>query len=213
MPRTISLADAKGLPSAGALAPVKSLIRVAPVLAALALLAWAGLYASPASAADPVDGTPPPADGQESARARPGRAAPVSSWSLAHLYDVMSREDPLNERDIDLYISHLDRIEALKEDPSGLSEILVATGWSESRLAYVTTKTGIALLGHLDPDGLKTRKIPPFARPSRDETALVLSREPAIAKAYAQVIRNRRAKAAPDSPPPPARKGARRKGA
>jgi hypothetical protein len=125
----------------------------------------------------------------------------------------MSREDPLNERDIDLYISHLDRIEALKEDPSGLSEILVATGWSESRLAYVTTKTGIALLGHLDPDGLKTRKIPPFARPSRDETALVLSREPAIAKAYAQVIRNRRAKAAPDSPPPPARKGARRKGA
>jgi hypothetical protein len=128
---------------------------------------------------------------------------------MAHLYDVMSREDPLSERDVELYIAHLPRIEALRGEPSALQEILAATGWSEGRLAYVAGKIGAVLLGFLDPDALKARRLPEFALPTPDEEALVLSREPAIARAYAQVTRTRRDAAARDAPP---RRAARRRG-
>jgi hypothetical protein len=110
---------------------------------------------------------------------------------------VTVREAPLTERDVELYIAHLPSIEGLKGNPSGLSELLVATGWSESRLAYVASRVGLALLGSLDPEALKALDPPPFAMPTTEEAELVLSREQAIAKAFAQITRAARAREAP----------------
>jgi hypothetical protein len=121
----------------------------------------------------------------------------------------MSREPPLTERDVEFYVSHLPQIEALKDDPSGLQSLIAATGWTEGRLAYVTAKAGLALMGHLDPEGLKAKKFPAFALPTEEETALVLAKEPAIARAFAQISRTRRDKAARAAP---ARKPSRRRG-
>jgi hypothetical protein len=128
---------------------------------------------------------------------------------MAHLYDVMSREQPLTERDVELYVTHLARIDSLKDDPAAIQDILAATGWSEGRLAYVTSKIGAALMGFLDPDAPAARGIPPFAMPTQEEEALVLAKEPAIARAFTQVTRARREKAAREAAP---RRPARRRG-
>jgi hypothetical protein len=107
---------------------------------------------------------------------------------------------------VDQYVRHLPEIEALKSDLSGLSGLLLATGWTEGRLAYVVSKTGLALLERLDPEAPTLKSAPPFARPTPEEAALVSDRERDIARAYAQIIQAARAK---ERPKPPARKARR----
>jgi hypothetical protein len=118
----------------------------------------------------------------------PRPAKPQSAWSLAHLYDVVKSEYPLNNNDIDNYIRELPLIISLAENPGLSSEILSATGWTESRLIYVTTKVGMGLILLLNPLEKGSQKYPSFARPSLNEEKLITEREPEIQAAFDKLI-------------------------
>jgi hypothetical protein len=113
---------------------------------------------------------------------------PQSAWSLAHLYNIISGEYPLNNNDIDRYIRELPLILALNDDPSLINELLAATGWTENRLVYVTTKVGMGLILLLNPSEKGSQKYPSFARPSLNEEKLITEREPEIQAAFEKLI-------------------------
>ena len=138
-----------------------------------AILAGTSLLFGPGLSADP----PPP-----------HRAKPQSAWSLAHLYNVISNEHPLNNNDIDSYIKELPLILALSGDPSLVPEVLAATGWTENRLVYVSTKVGLGLVLLLNPEEKGSQKYPAFASPSANEERLIAEREPEIQAAYNKII-------------------------
>ncbi|MDR2460767.1 MAG: hypothetical protein LBE38_08305 [Deltaproteobacteria bacterium] len=125
-----------------------------------------------------VEADPPP----------PHEAKPQSTWSLAHLYDIVSKEPPLNENDIDFYIKELPQILALQGDPRQIPKVIAATGWSENRLAYVVTKMGTGLISLLEPQALASYRFPFFSYPSPAEAELIKAKEKEIQAAFTKII-------------------------
>jgi hypothetical protein len=114
---------------------------------------------------------------------------PVSSWSLAHLYDIINREPPLNNVDLDQYVRELSLILELKNNPGKAHELLEKTSWTEHRLAYVLTKVGVGLIIILDPEGVEGYGFPDFARPTAAEMELITEREPDVAGSFQKIRR------------------------
>jgi hypothetical protein len=98
---------------------------------------------------------------------------PLSSYSLAHLYELMSREPLLSKNEIIIYQKHLPAIVALDADPAGLGAVLEATGLTQTRLVYVVTKVGVGLSCLLYPDDAKFRDLPDFMKPTPPEQELL----------------------------------------
>ncbi|MDR1167200.1 MAG: hypothetical protein LBO66_15280 [Deltaproteobacteria bacterium] len=175
---------------------------IALALALLAILAAIPTARARAEAEEEADG----------ARAAKAPALPISSWSLAHLYEIIDREPPLNNLDLDSYIKELPLILKLREDPGLIPQILADAGWSPNRLAYVCAKVGAGLTLLLnDPaaadaiksgadkaagagparEGGEESPAPPwpsFVDPSPDELSLIAEREAEIAKAFHKAI-------------------------
>jgi hypothetical protein len=108
----------------------------------------------------------------------------VSAKSLAHLYELMLRESPLTGNDLDAFISNIAPISDLKDNPGLVGQILESTGWTETRLAYCSTKITLgfsSLMEHPLPQRANT---PDFARPNPEEMALIRQRKKDIEKAY-----------------------------
>jgi hypothetical protein len=101
---------------------------------------------------------------------------PLSTQSLAHLYELISREPPLTRNEVLVYERNLPAIVALDADPSGLRPILEQTGLSQTRLTYVVTKIGAGLAFILDPGNPRLKNIPEFVKPTPRETELIVER-------------------------------------
>lgn len=111
-------------------------------------------------------------------------ARPISSRSMAHLYALMDRQNPLGERDLAFYEKNLAYIVALNDEPEALSRVLSETGWSEDRFVYVVTKVGLGVLRAVDPDNLQLRNVPTFAWPDVEELALIEAHLDSLEKAF-----------------------------
>ncbi|MDR0354843.1 MAG: hypothetical protein LBJ64_03815 [Deltaproteobacteria bacterium] len=98
---------------------------------------------------------------------------PLSAYSMAHLYELISREPPLTRNEIVIYRKNLSAIVALNADPAGLGPILEATGLTQQRLTYVVTKIGVGLSYLLYPESPKLRHLPDYLKPSSLEEELI----------------------------------------
>jgi hypothetical protein len=137
-----------------------------------------------------------PAKDEATESTAPQPAKPHSTWSLAHLYDIVSKEPPLNENDINSYIRELPQIIALSTDLTLIPQIKAATGWSDSRLAYVVTKMGTGLMSLLEPEPQSYYRYPFFSYPTPAEAELIQEREKEIQAAFMKLI-------ADEAPKPP----------
>ena len=90
------------------------------------------------------------------------------------LEKAMSRETPLTEEDIRLYLANVDPIYRLRFEPERLPDTVKAiNGWTENRFAYVTTKISVGMSILLRADDPRNAAVPVFARPSQQELALL----------------------------------------
>ncbi|MDR1545718.1 MAG: hypothetical protein LBU12_03190 [Deltaproteobacteria bacterium] len=175
--------------------------RSAPFLAALALgllttlasFRPAELAAAqpsrPAAAAKEVRDAPKTADDPKTSEDRqtdltPTKPRPISARSLAHLFERMSKQPPLVEHDLTLYLQNLEAVTALDDDPSKLGELLELTGWTEDRLTYALAKIGLGLAAAFAPDDQALRQAPEFARPTEEEATLIDSRLDDFSRAF-----------------------------
>jgi hypothetical protein len=118
---------------------------------------------------------------------------PISTKSLAHLYEKMAQEPLLTDLDLTTYIHHLPLILELDSQPQKIMELSDATGWTEKRLTYSITKIGIGLYEIIESNNLSVlnpNNFPPFALPTQEEQELILSHSSELIKAFQKIIPN-----------------------
>jgi hypothetical protein len=160
-------------------------------LLGLGAAAWLIVVSAPAVGA-PASAAQQPKQAAERDEAETAvRPKPVSSRSLAHLFERMSKQPPLTELDVALYERHLAAILDLNENPAGLDRLLELTGWTEDRLTYTVAKIGLGLLAELDPENQHLINAPEFALPAGEEIALIKERQGALSRAFQRLAANR----------------------
>jgi hypothetical protein len=112
---------------------------------------------------------------------------PITTMSLAHLFETLSQQPPLMEVDLTFYRDRFSELLLLNDDPSALGKLLETTGWKEERLIYVATKVGLGLMMILDPENPRLKDAPDFAKPSASELDMISEHLPAITKAIEAV--------------------------
>ena len=134
------------------LAPGRALVTALAVIALLALLSWpswavdapeapkaAEGKAAKAGAQEPVSPDEAPEATEEAEPPEPPKL-PASARSMAHLYELMSREPPMTDSDLASYEKYAGDIVAMAENPELMERIALVSGWTVGRLTYVTVK-------------------------------------------------------------------------
>jgi hypothetical protein len=111
---------------------------------------------------------------------------PISTRSMAHLYDLMARQSPLLESDLIFYEKNAACILALNDAPEALSWVIAELGVTEARFIYVVTKVGLGLLQAAGSNYFQFHQIPDFAWPNQEETALIAAHLDQLTKALSQ---------------------------
>ncbi|MDR1111303.1 MAG: hypothetical protein LBP92_11580, partial [Deltaproteobacteria bacterium] len=133
---------------------------------------------------------PPPAVEEEGGDVpEEGIEKPITTGSMAHLYELMSREPPLSRQEVLFYEENLAAIVALGENPGGLAGILEATGWNQRRFTYVVTKIGVGLSGLVYPENRRLVNAPEFLRPTPAEVELIVERLEALVRGFQKLSR------------------------
>jgi hypothetical protein len=108
---------------------------------------------------------------------------PITTFSLAHLFEILAKQPPLMELDLTIYEQNFAALSALNDEPSGLPAFLETTGWSEDRLIYAATKVGLGLMMIFEPQNPRLKFSPQFAKPTASELELISSHLTPLIKA------------------------------
>jgi hypothetical protein len=113
---------------------------------------------------------------------------PMSARSLAHLYEKMAKEPPLKEADIKIFLAQLPEIMDFGQDPSLMTPVMEISGWTENRLIYAVTKINLGILALFDPENIRLKEAPDFARPSLYELELLRGHQDEISRAMTRLV-------------------------
>jgi hypothetical protein len=113
---------------------------------------------------------------------------PMTAKSLAHLYEAMAKEPPLKEADLKVYLTHIQLVMGLGQDPAVANQLMELSGWTEKRLIYSVTKINLGVLAIFDPDNPKLAVAPEFARPSAQEMETIFGHREDLERALTRLV-------------------------